>query len=294
MAHGSTEGLTGTACGHDLVRLEPLSESRVSRYLRLLGVEKGGADRELLDQLVRAHATRVPFESISKLHYFRTLGLTEIPDIDLYLEGIEQYSFGGTCYANNAHFCRLLQTLGFEASLCGADMGSGEDVHAAIVVRAGGRDLLIDAGYAAPFLVPIPLNENADVVVRFGRDRYVLSPRDEWSRSRLDLYREGELIHGYLLKPHPRPVVHFDAVVRRSFRAEATFMNAVMLVRYTADASIAIHNLSVVRSTATAFHLERLTDREDLVRAIVSEFGMPESVTREVVAHVPMTGDPYR
>jgi len=261
-----------------------LSKPRVDAYLRVLGVAKAAPSREALNELVRAQVTRVPFENISKLHRFKHQRFAGIPSIEVYLDGIERFHFGGTCYANNFHFCRLLRTLGYDAALCGADMPSGEDVHAAITVVIAGRDLLVDVGYGAPFLEPLPRDVGHDVVLRFGRDRYVLEPRDDRGRSRLDMYRDGELLHGYLLKPTPRPIEHFSRAVRDSFRKDATFMNAVDLIRFSDDDSVVIYNLSIIRSTVDAFSIERLNDREELVQAIEREFEIPAEIARDAIA----------
>jgi arylamine N-acetyltransferase len=67
------------------------------------------------------HLTRVPFENISKLYKQQHHGLTGLPSIELYLDGIERYHFGGTCYSNNFHFYSLLAALGYDVKLCAAD-----------------------------------------------------------------------------------------------------------------------------------------------------------------------------
>ncbi len=48
-----------------------------------------------MSRLVRAHLERVPFEDLSKLCYLRTRSLRGIPDLELYLDGIERDHFGG-------------------------------------------------------------------------------------------------------------------------------------------------------------------------------------------------------
>ena len=270
-----------------------LSDAEVGRYLRVLGVAASGPTRGALEELVRAQATRVPFENISKLHRCKHHGLTGVPSVEQHLDGIERFNFGGTCYPNNVHFFRLLRTLGYDAALCGADMPSGEDVHAAIAVRVDGRDLLVDVGYGAPFLRPLPRDEADEVVVRLGRDRYVLQPRNDQGRSRLDLYRDGELIHGYVFKPIPRPIEHFDRVVRDSFRKDATFMNAVDLVRFSDSGSVVIYNLAVIRSTVDTYSIERLNDREELVAAIEREFGIPAAIARDAIGGLAALRDVY-
>jgi N-hydroxyarylamine O-acetyltransferase len=270
-----------------------LSEAQVATYLRVLGAVEAAPSRRALDELVRAQVTRVPFENISKLYRFKHQGLAGIPSTEMYLDGIERFHFGGTCYPNNFHFCRLLRALGYDAALCGADMPSGEDVHAAITVAIDGRALLVDVGYGAPFLEPLPRDSARDVVIPFGRDRYVLKPRDGQGRSQLDMYRDGELIHGYLLKPTPRPIEHFTAAVRDSFRPSATFMNAVDLIRFSNLDSVVIYNLSIIRSKPDRFSIERLPDRDALVQAIEREFGIPAEIARDAIAGLGSLCDVY-
>jgi arylamine N-acetyltransferase len=260
-----------------------LSEAQLAAYLGTLGAPHKEPSIGALRQLVRAQLTRVPFENVSKL-LFRQRGVREVPDLETYLEGIRRYHLGGTCYPNAFHFYRLLCTLGYDAALCGAAMRSGEDVHAAVTVAIDGRDLLVDVGYGAPFLEPLPRDAGADIVVEQGRDRYVLKPQDSRGHSRLETYRDDELRHGYVLNPTPRPIEHFHAVVRDSFRADATFMNAVVVIRHGEAGSVAIHNLVLSRSSRDGWSEESLPDRAALVAAIEREFEMPAEITHEAIA----------
>jgi len=98
------------------------------------------------------------------------------------------------------------------------------------------------------------------------------------------VYRDGELIHGYLLKPTPRPIEHFSEVVRDSFHPSATFMNAVDLIRFSDGDSVVIYNLSIIRSTVDSFSIKHLNDREELVQAIEREFGIPVDIARDAIA----------
>src|SRR5512143_789806 len=90
-------------------------------YLRLLGLRPRVPSLEALTELTGAHLVRVPFENVSKLYY-------------LY---------------------RLLENLGYRVRLCGADM-SRPDVHLVIVVTVEGHEYVVDGGYGAPFLAPLP------------------------------------------------------------------------------------------------------------------------------------------
>src|SRR5271157_5023742 len=103
--------------------MKPPLDSRLLRhYLEILGMAEKPPSREALTELVAAHLTRVPFENISKLYYRKHLGLTDLPTIQQYLDGIAENHFGGTCYSNNYYCYRLLVSLGYEVKLCAADM----------------------------------------------------------------------------------------------------------------------------------------------------------------------------
>ncbi|MBD3872676.1 MAG: arylamine N-acetyltransferase, partial [Acidobacteria bacterium] len=98
------------------------------RYLSILGIEAAPPGLDHLHRLVSAQLTRVPFENISKLFLKKTQGASYIPSLEQHLDGIERFSFGGTCYANNPYFSKLLRHLGYDVDMCGANM-SEPDVH---------------------------------------------------------------------------------------------------------------------------------------------------------------------
>jgi len=259
-----------------------LNEDLVLRYLRVLGVSKREPGLEALTELVTAHLTRVPFENISKLYYKKRLSLTALPSIQQYLDGIERYHFGGTCYSNNFHFYTLLASLGYSVKLCAADM-STPAVHALSMVSVEGRQYLVDTGYAAPFLSPLPRDLTTDYVIALGRDRYVLKPQDANGSSRLELQQDGVLRHGYLAKPEPKRIEDFGQVIANSFRADATFLNSILLARFYPGRSVVIHNLSFIESQGTRSTMHPLQSRDELVAKIEEHFGMPRSIVTEAV-----------
>lgn len=255
----------------------------LQRYLGVLGVSRRAPSLDALRELVAAHLTRIPFENISKLHYRRNLGLNDLVPLPLYLDGIERYHFGGTCYPNNFHFYSLLAGLGYEVKLCGADM-SNPDVHMVIMVQVDGQEYLVDGGYAAPFLAPLPRRLQADFVVTLGRDRYVLKPQDANGCSRLELYRDGVLKHGYVAKPSPRKIEDFHAVIIDSFRPDANFFNALLLARFYPDRSVVIHNLARIESRGTESAMYAIGSRGELVAEVERHFGIPAEVVRAALA----------
>lgn len=264
----------------------------LKRYLKILGIPRETPSLNGLRELVQAHLQRVPFENISKLYYMRYLGLRGLPGLELFLDGHERFNFGGTCYSNNNYFYQLLANLGYKVILCGADM-SAPDVHLVSMVELDKRQYLVDVGYAAPFVTPLPRDLPTDYVIRSGRERYVLKPQDATGCSRLELYRDGDLTHGYLAKPVPRVIEEFESVIANSYRQEATFMNSVLLARFFPDRSLMIRNLTFTESEGTTANVRSLADISDLVQAIEDYFGIPPQITRSVVHGLGSLEDPF-
>ncbi len=265
--------------------LAALPEEVIDRYLAILGVARREPSLEALRELVAAHLTRIPFENISKLYYRKRLGLVNLPPIRLYLDGIEQYHFGGTCYSNNYHFHLLLRSLGYEAKLCAADMKTPH-VHALNMIRIEEREYIADTGYAAPLLEPMPRDLAVDYETRLGRDHYVLKAQDANGCSRLELYRDGVLRHGYLAKPEPRKIEDFSKVIAASFSADATFLNSVLLVRFNPGRSVLIHNLTLVESEGDKSTVHGLANRDELIAAIEQCFAITREIVTEAVGQL--------
>jgi arylamine N-acetyltransferase len=254
------------------------------RYCHQLGVAPEAPTHGLLQRLVRAQLMRFPFENISKLYGAKRLGLREMPTLERYLDEMERFRFGGTCYPNNLHFWSLLRELGFEATLCGADMRGGLDVHVVIFVRVEQRDYLVDVGYGAPFYEPLPCDATEDHVLSFGGERYVLRPRDEHGRSQVDHYRDGNLIHGYLAKPTPRQPDHFTEIVRASYDDAAMFMNALRMIRFLQGRSVSISNDSFIERSGDEFRIVKLPHMNAVVDSVERHFGMPREIVEQATA----------
>lgn len=254
----------------------------VTRYLELLGVPAGPPGVDQLHALVQAQVYRVPFETVSKLYYMKRFGRQTIPDLETYLDGVERYHFGGTCYTTNYYFNQLLAHLGYDVQLCGADM-SDSDVHMVSMLELEQRQYLIDVGYAAPFAVPLPRDLQTDYEIQLGNTRYVLRPQDAQGCSRIELHRDGELKHGYLAKPEPRAFAEFADVIHDSYSSKAEFMNSLLLARFFPNRSLVIRNLSVVDSRGPEFTRRTLANRNELIGFIASDFGIPPHITAEAI-----------
>ena len=279
--------MTGGAVPHPL-----LDQQLISRYLDLLGVARRKPGLEALTELVTEQLARVPFENVSKLYNKKHRRLEGLPPIETYLEGIERFAFGGTCYSNNFHFYSLLASLGYEIKLCSADMRT-PDVHMVSMVTVDEGEYLVDVGYAAPFSAPLPRQLKEDHVVALGNDRYVLKPQDAEGCSRLEMYREGTYKHGYTAKPAPRGLDDFRDVIAASFAADATFMNSLLLAHFYPDSGVVLHNLTATESTGLHSTTRDLVDRSQLISEVEKLFGIPGSIVADVVQDLERLQDPW-
>jgi len=272
--------------------IQPPDSDLFERFLHLLGVNRRKPCSEALDELVTAYAIRVPFENISKLYYMKLYGLRGLLGLKQYIDGIERYNFGGTCYCNNYYLHLLLTYLGYDVMLCGADM-SDPDVHLVNIVSLDGREFLVDVGYAAPFLKPLPRDFKQEYVTTLGRDRYILKPADENGYTRIELYRDGRLKHGYTAKPIPRQIEHFAQAIEESYSSTSTFMNALLLVRLYPNRSTVIYNLTLIESEGTDYHTHQLPGRHELPTVVEKHFSIPRTIVSEAVAELGEFGDAW-
>lgn len=253
------------------------------RYINLLGIKQQEPSPGALTEITKAHLTRVPFENISKLLY-KKQGMRDIPDLPQYLDGIEKFNFGGTCYSNNYYLYLLLDYLGYDVKLCGADMND-PDVHIVSMVKIEEHEFIVDVGYAAPFLQPLPREFNVNYSINFGDEEYILYPQDEAGHSKLEQYYKGELKHGYKAKPQPRKINFFKKVIEDSYRDDSTFMNALMFARFFENGSVILRNLSLIKTDKEKVTTEKI-NRGDVSSIIEDEFGVPKSITEESIAEL--------
>src|SRR5690348_11061080 len=127
------------------------------RYLRLLGIEGIPSGLEGLREIVRRHIRQAPFENVSKLLLFAREGAGRAVPLAEFLDGIERFDLGGTCYSSNPHLADLLRRLGYDADLLGADM-TAPNVHTSVRVRVNGVAYHVDCGYGGPFREPLRLD----------------------------------------------------------------------------------------------------------------------------------------
>ncbi len=267
-------------------------ERLFNNFLELFNIQKQEPDFSALEKIVSAFAKRIPFENISKLYYLNKFGQKSIPDFEQYLDGIEKFNFGGTCYSNNYYLHRLLVYLGYECKLCGADMNQ-PDVHLVNIVTLDGHDYIIDVGYAAPFDHPLPRDLEEKYIIELGRDKYILMPKDRNGNSKMELYRDGKLIHEYLAKPIHRPIEYFQPAITDSYLNESTFMSSLLLAKIFNNRSLVIYNLSIIKSVGSEFSIQPIANRDDLTMAIEKHFLIPRNIASEAIKNLGKLGNAW-
>jgi arylamine N-acetyltransferase len=269
-----------------------MCQSIYYRYLDALRISKSKPSLAALTKIIKAHLMYVPFENISKLYYLKNFNIKSIPDFELYVDGIRKYNFGGTCYSNNYYLNKLLGYLGYNVRLCGADM-TNPDVHIVNIVEINHKEYLVDVGYAAPFYNPIPLDLAKNYELTYGSDKYIIKPKDNRNYSELQLIRDGKNKHGYIVKPHPRSITEFEKVIEDSTRSTATFLNAVLLVKYGVNSSVVIHNLSLIEIEDSNVNRVQLKDEDAIVDQIYLKFGISKEITRESLSLIKNFNDAW-
>ena len=256
-----------------------------NRYLKILNVSRKNPSLEYLTELLTSHIINIPFENISKIHYYLTKDLKYIPDFDLYLTGIEKYNFGGTCYSNNYYFNQLLNHLGFNVWLCGADMKE-PDVHLVNVVIFNEKMYLADVGYGAPFFNPMPLDLDIDYRFSFGNEHYVLLTRNSKDQSELKQYREEKIKHGYFVKLYNRNIGEFEKVIKDSFLDSATFLNRITIVKFGFTSSTSVRNYSLVEMQNNHLRKTQINNKAQIIEQIVNHYSIPRQIVLESVLSI--------
>ncbi len=268
------------------------SNSLFEKYLRLLKVTKQKPSLNALAQIIKAHLITIPFENISKIYYRNRYNLSYVPDLELYLDGIMRYNFGGTCYSNNYYLNQLLKFLGYEVRLCGADM-SNPDVHIVNIVSIENQDFLTDVGYAAPFYSPIPIKLNDNFEISFGSDKYIFTSDADLGHTKLTMYRNNQEKHGYIAKHEARDISEFEFVIKSSFRQSATFFNALLLIKFYSKSSLMIHNYSLVESNPAHSNYKKIQNVSELIDLIVRYFKIPNTIVTQSVNYISNFSDAW-
>jgi arylamine N-acetyltransferase len=259
-----------------------MSGGEIDRYLRLLGVRGPISGPEGLDEIVHRHLCRVPFENVSKLLLLGREGAGRVTTLAEFLEGIEYCDLGGTCYTSNLFLACLLDGLGYETELLGADMDR-PNVHTSIRVRISGAAYHVDVGFGAPFRRAIRLDRLPWEFVQGGL-RFVFDRASVPGSYQANVYSGERRLHGYVVHPPGRAAGFFDGAVLDSYRPGKTFTSRLRIIRFFDDyaADLDDNRLSIHRGRETTTRL--LRNMAELRAAVDGDLAMPRCPIEEAVA----------
>lgn len=136
-----------------------LSDDLAAKVLNYLEVEPAPPDVDLLDRLLSAYTSKVPWESVFRIaRRASTADLRACPRWPaLFWRDAMERGGGGTCFESNYAFYSLLRRLGFDGYLTINNMGESIGCHTAIVLYIDGEKWLADVGL--PIYTALPINE---------------------------------------------------------------------------------------------------------------------------------------
>ncbi|MBZ5620369.1 MAG: arylamine N-acetyltransferase [Acidobacteriia bacterium] len=231
------------------------------------------------------HLCRVPFENVSKLLLFGREGAGRPTTVSEFLDGIEHYDLGGTCYTSNPFLAELLAALGYDTDLLGADM-SAPNVHTVIRVRMGGVNYHVDVGFAAPFREPMRFDEPAHEIAD-GDERFVV---ENYS---VTVFSGRERLYGYVAHDPPRSLESFSPIILDSYSPGQTFMSCLRITRFFEDHTAEIRNTTLIQSKGGESRQTTLNSLAELESAVAHDLAMPRCPIEQAVAVLErVTGKP--
>jgi len=259
-----------------------MAGGEIDRYLRLLGMRRPISGADGLDEIVHRHLCRIPFENVSKLLLLGREGAGRVTTLDEFLEGIEHYNLGGTCYSSNLFLAFLLDRLGYDTELLGADM-TEPNVHTSIRVRIRGVAYHVDVGFGAPFRRAIRLDRLPWEFVQ-GQFRFVFDRTQTPGTYQAGVYSGERRLYGYVVHPPGRTADFFDRVVLDSYRPGKTFTGMLRIIRFFDDYAVDLEDnrLSIHRGGETTTRL--LRNLAALRAAVAGDLAMPRCPIEEAVA----------
>ena len=132
----------------------------------------------------------------------------------------------------------------------------------------------------------MPLDRDEEFVIELGNERYVLNPRDEMGNSRIDFYRDNQLIHGYTAKPMLRDISHFADVIQDSFTDQSTFMRGLIYIRFYRNRLVAVRNFALIEFEGSDMKIRQLSGREELMGTMEEKFSIPREIISDAINEI--------
>jgi arylamine N-acetyltransferase len=199
--------------------------------LQYLGVTPTTPSFDLLNQIMAAWGSHIPWESVSRISRHQKPGTPEdyAQSPEAFFESSISHGTGGTCFESNFALQALLNQLGFETELAFCDMENEiENPHCAVMVRLDGKLYLADAGYPIPAAFPLDPTETTTLDTNVYVYRATPSGENRWSVTRTS----GDVKqNNFILKAEPVHEVAFRTRLLRDHEPDGLFLHEVIIAK---------------------------------------------------------------
>ncbi|WP_410577195.1 arylamine N-acetyltransferase family protein [Amycolatopsis sp. lyj-108] len=169
-------------------------------YLGRIGQDRAKPSAAALCELAKAHILAIPFENVDVvLEQHKGIALEDV------IGKLVRRQRGGYCYEHGSLFAAAAEQLGYPVRRLVARVQpqkNGPYTHMTLVVEADGVGHLVDVGFGAGMLVPMPLVDGA-VVDQAGWPHRLVADGDWWRLQKLEGGDWTDL-HAFTLTPMHR------------------------------------------------------------------------------------------
>ncbi|MGP4081407.1 arylamine N-acetyltransferase [Pseudalkalibacillus sp. R45] len=266
----------------------PLSIGTTRKYLDILKVkETSQKDLHYLRELLRAHLHTIPYENFSKYHYVQNgVSMQYIYDTEEFINCCANLGWGGTCYPLNIHFAKLLNAIGYNASLVRVRTG-----HVAIMVHYEQEQYYVDVGYGAPLFSPVQLREEGQLrIKKLGEEIFIkkVSP----SLFEIDRHADGKSFVKKEIDWRPLSLEDFGADIEHSHLDESDniVMRRLSATIFKPRYCYYLNNETITRKNEYTKEVSKFTDRKNWAANVYQVFGIEEEASLGAAAFLEKRG----
>ncbi len=231
---------------------------------------------------MKAQQRAVPYENVSKLMLLGS-GRIGIPTFEEFIFNLEKYRFGGTCYVQNGHFSRLLSELGFEAYLVASNSDKVENTHAAVRVKVGSEQFIIDLGLFSTFSGIFPLIPGNVVELDIPSMKYRFTALPEELSYKIEVFRNGNLSRSHRSNGIPCALESFNEVIKSTFKKDAIFMKTIVTHLVFEEGPAALWGKVLYVTKGSKIEKFEFKNIDELVLAYQNQFNLSKYPVRQAV-----------